>query len=511
VHHLPPASGRLGVVSQASLIIAGQLLSGLVLVVTTPIIAIGLGAEFYGLYSLLFVLVGYSSTLDLGMSYALVKLLAERDFIMERREVDSLLETAVAVYTGIAALYVLTLVLGRGWIALSLLHLPPRLAPVAEHALLAIACSVPFGSAMAVFNGIFSSLLRFQFVAAFGFVNAALYSIGAMVLVRSGAELTTVIWYYSALMACSTVAQWLVVRELVPGFRIVPRIHWPKLQQLFGFGGYMLLNRIGRIGLQELDRLIVARVLSVSMAAYYAVPLQVTQRIGMLGGAVATVAFPVASARAAQGDLDSLRREYIQSSRVLGWLALAPTLVLLVFADQILYFWMNPEFAQHGSSVMRVLAIGGWLYSVSILDAATTQGTGRPGVIASFLALAGAANVVLLLILTRAAGLVGAALAVTLSLVALSLLQVWFCNKTVLLWRMRTWVRAMSVPTLATVAITVPLLLVLRRAVFGLASLILVVGTGTLFCGLIGYRFFLSRDERASIAGRVAGIVSRRT
>jgi len=511
VQHQTPAGRPVSVVSQASLIIAGQLLSGLVLVVTTPLIALGLGAEQYGLYAVLFVLLGYSSTLDLGMSYALVKHLAERDFVRERRNVNLLLESATAVYACIAALFVVILVIGRGWIAGSVLRLPPSLTPVAEHAMVALACSVPFAAAIAVLNGIFSSLLRFRFVAGFGFANAAVYSIGAMALVRSGAGLTTVMWYYSALMACSAAAQWVAVRKLVPGFRFVPRVHWPTLKQLFGFGGYMVLNRLGRIGLQEVDRLVVARMLSVSMAAYYAVPLQVTQRVGMLGGAVATVAFPVSSANASQGDLDSLRREYMQSSRVLAWLALAPTLVVVALADRILHFWMTDQFAFYGSSAMRILAIGGWFYSVSILDAATTQGAGRPGVIAGFVAIAGAANVVLLVIMTRAAGLPGAAFAVTATLVTLSLAQVWFCNTAILRWPVGTWVRAIIGPTAATGAISLPVLLVARTAVSGLVSLIVAVGSGVLFCGLVGYYFFLSREERALVLRRVGRVVSGRS
>ncbi|HEX4601624.1 MAG TPA: oligosaccharide flippase family protein, partial [Gemmatimonadales bacterium] len=145
---------RPGIVPQAGLLVGGQVLAGVVAFATTPIIALGLGAEQYGLYTLLFLFLGYATALDLGLSYSLIKHIAEHDPERERAEIESLVNNAAAVYATVAVLSVVVLALGRGWIAHALLRLPARLVPTAETAALLIACSLPFTAALTMFGAV---------------------------------------------------------------------------------------------------------------------------------------------------------------------------------------------------------------------------------------------------------------------------------------------------------------------------------------------------------------------
>ena len=185
----------------------------------------------------------------------------------------------------------------------------------------------------------------------------------------------------------------------------------------------MAFNQVGRIALLQLDRLVIARVLSLSMAAYYAVPFGISQRLNMLGAAAATVAFPHSSASTARGELDDFRGQYLQTARVVCWLTLAPSLAVIVLADQILRYWMSPEFAIHGTLPLRLLAVGILWISVASLDAVSIEGSGRPWVTSVFMAIAGVANLVGLLVLTPRWGLGGAAASVTLAFLALASLD----------------------------------------------------------------------------------------
>src|ERR1044071_9367928 len=108
---------------------------------------------------------------------------------------------------------------------------------------------------MGVFNAVFSGLFRFDYVALFSVINPTAYAIGTALLVKSGGTLRAVMWWYVGVMAASAIVQFMVVRALLPGFRLVPRIHRRRLGQLFGFGSPMLVNRLGRLALLQVDRL----------------------------------------------------------------------------------------------------------------------------------------------------------------------------------------------------------------------------------------------------------------
>lgn len=505
---VPPAGRRPRIVSQTGLILGGQILTGVVLFVTTPYIALGLGAERYGLYTLLFLFLGYSTALDFGLSFALVKHVAEHDPQTHRAEIDSFVNTATAVYTVIAAAFVVALVFGRGWITSSLLHVPDAQMPVARDAALLLASAVPFATAVTVFNALFRGLLRFEFVSLFSLLNATVYSIGAAVLVTTGASLRAVIGWYMAVTVASAVAQWTVLRRLMPGFRPVPRLDVKRLRQLFGFGSFMAINQAGSIALLQLDRLVIARVLSVSMAGYFAIPVGISQRLNMLGAAAATVAFPHSSASTARGQLDAFRLEHLQSARVVAWLTLAPTIAVMVFADRILTYWMSLDFAVHGALPLRLLAFGILCISVAGLDAVSIEGSGRPYVTSLFSAITGVMNVVGLLVLTKVWGLGGAAASVMLSLVALATLDVWYCSKNVTRSSLRLWGQSVIVPSICTMLLSLPVMLLLRKAITGLPSLVVVVLAATLSASIIGYRFFLRPEERKWLRERVTGLWS---
>jgi hypothetical protein len=71
----------------------------------------------------------------------------------------------------------------------------------------------------------------------------------------------------------------------------------------------------------------------------------------------------------------------------------ASVLVLVaVFAYQILYYWMNPQFAAHGAVVLAVMALSQFIDSLTSLPSLVNDGMGHPrlsGMFALARALAG--------------------------------------------------------------------------------------------------------------------------
>src|SRR6266516_1487543 len=465
------------IVAQAGLIFGAQIVSAVVVFLTTPIIALGLGVERYGVYTVLFLLLGYCTALDFGLSFALVKLVAERHAEKDRAEIDALVNAVSGVYAAVAGAFLLTLIAGRKWIVGGLLRVPEALAPVTQEAALLLACSVPFATAGAAFGAVLRGLLRFDLVALFSVTNAVVYAIGASVLVSAGASLATVIGLYAVVTAVSSFVQWAVLRRLLPGFCPVPRVNGKQLRQLFGFGSFMAFNQISRIALLQLDRLIVARMLSMSMVAYYAVPVGISQ--------------------------------HLQSVRVVAWLTLAPVVSVIVFADQILRYWMSQEFAAHGTLPLRLLAFGILWISIAGLDQVSIEGSGRPRMTSLFMGITGVMDVVGLLVLTPRWGLGGAATSVAVSLLVLAGLDVWYYNKKVRRGSLAVWMRSVVLPMVWTTLLSLPVALLLRKGVTGLPSLGVVALLATGFTCVIGFWFFLAAEERRWVRTRVAQLAGQ--
>jgi O-antigen/teichoic acid export membrane protein len=270
----------------------------------------------------------------------------------------------------------------------------------------------------------------------------------------------------------------------------------------------MALNQASATVLQQLDKLLVGRLLSVGMVGYYTIPYAVSHRLNALGAAVGSVAFPFSSARLARREIDEFRRGYFQAARLLAWITMAPALAAVVFADDILRLWLNDAFAAHGTTVLRLMAVAMWAISVASLDAVSIEGWGRPWLTTVFMAAAGAINVVGLLVLVPRFGITGAAVAAAVAHVLLAGLDIAVCNLKVLRLGLGPWLRGVGAPSAITAAASVPILLLGRGLIVDLASLLVVAALGCAATLAIGYGVFLAAHERRSVQARLKALWS---
>lgn len=499
-------SGPSGLVSKSILVFVVQSTSAVVGLVTTPLVALGLGAEHYGLFVLLLGLLGYSAVLNLGLSWAVTREIAGLEPMKDTAAIEAVLGTVLTVHSVIALVLMLALVGGRGWMAQHLLRVPTALGAMAERSLIILACAVPFATLIGLFNAALRGLQRVEVATGLTGTTNALFALGTVVLVGQGARLEMAFGLHVVLMAASAFVHWRLVRQLVPGLRIVFRLPAADLWRLFRFARFMMLNHVCAMALYYLDKLLVARLLSVGMVGYYAVPSALSLRVNALGTATADVAFPFASARLAGGEVEELRRAYSQAARMLGWLTMAPALATILFADDILRLWIDEAFATHGTWPLRLLVLGHWAIGVASLDAVCIEGSGRPRVTSLFMVVTGILSLAGIVTFTPSFGLNGTASSAMMALVILAGLDVWFCNRYVLGLPLSQWLRAVALPTVVAAALSTPMLLALRALPVGLAGLLVVLGASVATTLAVGYAVFLTPPERKSLllrAGRV--------
>jgi hypothetical protein len=86
--------------------------------------------------------------------------------------------------------------------------------------------------------------------------------------------------------------------------------------------------------------------------AYFTVASTLANRILSLTYRLSGVFFPAASALAARGELERLRTLYLKASRYVVFINASVLVLVAVFSYQILYYWMNPQFARAGQVVL---------------------------------------------------------------------------------------------------------------------------------------------------------------
>jgi O-antigen/teichoic acid export membrane protein len=398
------------VLSNAFLNLLGNLAPLLAAAFAVPVLVHRLGQGGFGLFSLLWVLLGYFSIFDLGLSRALTRLIAE--FLVSDRETEipDLVTTVMWLLSVLGACGGLLCALGA-WIRVGLVGLPAGIAATDGPWILAILIlGVP---ATLIVTGIRGILEGYQ---DFKRANALRIPAGVALMGLPGLFAMFVPTIMSAL------AGLFVARLLVLAMHlIVARMHLSDLRghvvlaktgMLFRFGGWLTVSNVVGPLIVYVDRFVLAASVSPAAVGFYAAPFEIVSRLLVLPQALANALFPALTTVHAS-DPGRFRKLFVDAALVCLAVVIPVALVGALLASWLLATWLDQAFARESSAVMRILLIGFVFNALAQLPLTALHSQGRARPVALLHVAELPVYLIGLTILVRAYGLTGAAWAWT--------------------------------------------------------------------------------------------------
>jgi O-antigen/teichoic acid export membrane protein len=392
----------------ASANLLGAAIPAVAALATVPMVVHGLGNAGYGLYALVTAIVGYFALVDINVTAGSVKYIAEFNARGERERVAETVVFGIAIYALLGLAGAAVLLLGARELVTRVFKVP---APLAEEAVTALRVAAPgfvVGQLQAYLHSVPQSLMRYDIPARLEMLFGTAVPLLTVVVLLQGYGLVEVIGLRVAAGTLHCLLLWRGVRLLLPGFRW----RWPGAsirRSLLGFSAWSFLSRIAALSHAYADKLIVGALAGVTALAYYTVAATLASRVLGLTYRLSGVFFPAASALAAGGELARLDRMYLKATRYVVFVNGAILVLVAVFADPILRYWLNPEFARHGALVLAVIALAQFADSVTSLPSLVTDGMGHPRVTGSFAVARAAFGVALVWLGVSLDGIAGAA------------------------------------------------------------------------------------------------------
>jgi O-antigen/teichoic acid export membrane protein len=403
----------------------GQVLPVLAALVLIPPLIRALGVDRFGILSLAWMLIGYFTLFDLGVSGALTRLVSER--IAARREADvpALVWTALALTTLMGIVGAVLIAAAAPWLSSTALHVPPALRRETLHLTWVLACSLPVVTGTAALAGVLAAQQRFGVLNAIRVPMGILTYLVPLLALRFGTDLVPVGIALAVVRILGGLAHLAACLVSTPGLaaRIAPRRS--LLAPILSFGSWMTVSALVSPIMIYLDRFLIGGMLSMAMVAYYTTPYDLALRFGILAVPVVNVMFP---AFAACYDTDRERAGHLfdWSVRAVATLLFPLVMACVLFPGELLTLWLGAEFAAHSAPVLRLLALGMFLNGMAQVALAFIQSSGRPDLGARLHALELPFYVLVVWLLIGRFGIVGAAVAclarVTADAVALFLM-----------------------------------------------------------------------------------------
>ena len=354
----------------------GQIMPMLVGVMTIPYIVRGLGTDGYGILSIAFMVLGYFSIFDLGLSRATVKFVAEHLTPDKINEVPEIVWTSLTLLVGLGIIFGATAASCVPITVTRFLKMPPPFVGEARTSLFMLCLSMPIMLGNDALRGVLEATQRFDLVnyvkvpgSVCFYLFAALaipfgMKVPGVVLVLVLVRLTTACIYLA--MCCR------VVPELLSRFRL----SWAAIRPMASFGGWVMVSNITGPIFGNLERFLIASILSVGALTYYSVPFDLVSKMAIFPGSIAPTLFPYFSYHGSGGgrasDVTSRSIKYLL-------LVLTPiTAVFVFFAKQILQVWVGYQFATQSAVVMQFTAFMFFINAFAYIPYTSVQALGRP-------------------------------------------------------------------------------------------------------------------------------------
>lgn len=382
---------------------AVPLLAGAALV---PYTLARLGAEAFGVLTLVWALIGYFSLFDFGVGRALTYQLSRLQTDGQAQQATAVLRaglllTSVAGVLGMGLVGALTPALAGHWLKIN-----PALQDDARWAFLIAAAGVLPTTLASGLRGAMEGLDRFA-ASNVGrmLLGTWMFALPAVSVHLHGPSLGWIAFYLvlgRCLVLLMVAAQ--LRKELFAPGAPLGREHF---KGLWNYGFWVTVTGIVGPLMVYGDRFFVSAAVGADQLSLYAIPQEALLRLLMIPAALTGALLP----RLAAMGVHEAQQAYRLAYRRVGLAMLGICVLAAVAAYPVLSLWISSTFAHDAMPVVLVMCVGVWINSLASLPFILLQAKGQPRVTAVFHLAELGLYLLALWFLSARWGLAGAALA----------------------------------------------------------------------------------------------------
>jgi O-antigen/teichoic acid export membrane protein len=389
-----------------------------------------MGTDRFGLLTLAWMVLGFSSLFDLGLGRALTKLVAEKLGRGRELEVPTLVWTALGLMGALGVSAAVLVFLLSPWLVRDALQVPGPLVRETLFAFDLMAIALPFVISTAGLRGIMEAHQRFGPINLVRTAVSLFTLIGPLLVLPFSQSLFPIV----AVLVVGRTLSWLIHLLLclytLPALGREFAFRRALIRPLLEYGGWMTVVNLVNPLMVQMDRFLIGALISSAAVAYYSTPFELVTKLWIISGSVVGVVFPAFATSFVQ---DKGRTALIFGRSVKYiFVALFPIVLgFVTLAPEGLSLWLGAEFSHQSTPVLRCLAVGVLLNGLSQVPSALLQAVGRPDLTAKLHLVELPPYLIAAWYLIGAWGITGAAVAWTGRIALDMVLFFWAARRTI--------------------------------------------------------------------------------
>ena len=316
-----------------------------------------LGQEELGVWDFAWSMISYFGLVQVGIGSSINRYIAK---YRVTEDISAINRTVSSAFCLLGCAGMLTFVITA---ALSLML--PRLfgARLGENVLIAqwvvffLGGSIAIQMAFAVFAGVLTGFHRWGL---HNFAKSGWYVVmiaGMIIALVMGLGLPSLSIINFIGIALTQATEALLAYKICKDLRVrISLVDRKTIVKLFAFGGKSLIPSVSNLLLNQTTSILIVAYLGPAVLALYSRPRSLIHHLNTLVNKMAFVLTPTASSLQSTGNKEGIEGLLIKSARYSLYMVLPMVLVLTVFGDAIMQFWMGPRYAN--GLVLAILAVG---------------------------------------------------------------------------------------------------------------------------------------------------------
>lgn len=345
--------------------------------VTIPIYLGLIGEARYGVLAVAWLLLGYFGLFDLGLGRAV----AQRIAALKTGSADERAKafwTALVLNIGLGVIGGLLIWPIANYFFGDILKVEDALRPEIESAVPWLVMAVPMATLSGVLTGALQGRERFvelNLISVLGTLLFQLLPLFVAALEGPGLGLILPAALFARLITLVILFE-ACRRQIFRGH--AASFVRSQAKQLLGFGGWVTVSSFIGPMMVILDRFIIGALLGANAVTYYTVPFQLSERSTIVSNALTSAVYP----RFASMSPDEERHLAAESLRALAVVVTPLTVVGILLMGPFLALWISQEFADRSTVIGQVVLLGFWVNGFAKIPYAQLQARARPDLVA---------------------------------------------------------------------------------------------------------------------------------
>ena len=399
--------------------------------IMAPVIVKALGNHDYGLWEIVFSLLGYMGLLDLGMRPAVTRFVAKFSAVEDQQSLLKLFNTAFVFNGGIGIIVSITLIV---WA-----FVDPRM--LAENSGIQSSKYFYFFMILAAqvllqFPGYIAECFhfghqRYYLTNNIGIFNTAIGNMVLYYLLTNGFGLLTLaLGNCIGLSLKYLVYFFLLVQKRFGAYRInASYFSKAMLKSMINFGGKSMIAGAAITISGGLPAIIIGFFLGPAAVPFFSLPARLVNYIRDLTMTVANVFMPMFSHLQSLNQTEKTKKVYLQSTKYIAALAFPMTIGAIWIGPYFIHTWIGPDYAEQSQTIFYFLGVGTLLYASNPLFHRLMTGTDHLNLLIFTRLLFLAVQAIFMFPMVKVYGNNGVAFAIMAAFCCLAPIELWCACK----------------------------------------------------------------------------------